>query len=91
MYAIRSYYGERVTLLCDAEAPVDVGDVRFVALQRAAHADIERATPLLREGWRDFEAWAEEARIPAENAARLEVQGGRPRDRSADGSRNNFV
>jgi exonuclease SbcD len=26
------FYGERVTLLCDAEDPVDVGDVRFVAL-----------------------------------------------------------
>jgi dipeptidase len=65
------------------EAEEDSAWWTFVALQRAAAADTVRATPLLREGWRPFEMRVEAERELAENAARLEVAGGRP-DRAAE-------
>jgi hypothetical protein len=52
-------------------------------LQRAAAADFPRATPLLRAGWRETEAWIEAERVPLENAAHLEAAAGR-RDRAAE-------
>lgn len=54
----------------------------FHRLQRAASEDNPRTTPLLREGWRELEAWIESERGPVENAARLEAVEGHP-DRAA--------